>query len=816
MNASEGPTQRPVPQPPASITTSTQPPADNGDTSWISRYLTSLKLRIEAEPVIHGPSDRTHSQPARLRPGHYARSVSRSSSGVQDASGKLVAYLQSRSMVLVVGESGIGKSTLVGDMALDAMAQDGVPFLINAAVIVEDEESRDSRRIVPIKFLHQLICSEVNELDVSVSVDDIATLLKGDQDNAPSITIVIDGLNELPSANLRQKVLKSLPQWQASIGINRCHVVVTSTKEGYREFGNEIPQAYESLPLDLLLPEEVGEFLDVQIAALRPELSEEDRKTLWEPVLSEVRAHQDVYGLPIYLSAVASTLAQSKFRRPLGHMHSSNDAMNLMMQWMVNHQVEQLGQEFTADTIRRVLVAVVGELGWPSPALHAIERSQAVSAATKTMPDCDARTAERVLDSLCATGSVLRRSKADLLFKEIPRDFFAAEYLANQFASANDVTEQTLRLLLADNHSRISSWLPLRINDLYGQGACKRFFESLYDKLVDLDNEQFIGVLYKLQDSIRLLRLSDGKVDWFGIKWQEAVPRLRKIQTSTSGFRQRYVAARSAALLGFHQCSDDPIPDEIVWFENPQAVILGAQATDPDAMGYDPLAVAWERKPHKVAPDPFGISRYPITCHQYRHFIDDGGYVIERFWTPEGLEWLGGQSTSHRMPLDWDLFCVELDDPVTGVSIHEAEAYAAWLSNRTSKRVSLPTEEQWEYAARTESRGVFPWGNVITTGEKAECNWAGLFKRTKCPVMLFPHYETASGVGDLIGNVEEWCTDAWHSDNLSFENVGLPGKRVLKGGSSIRYSRLCRSSYRSRMLPASRYHTVGFRIVVAL
>ncbi|MDZ4769485.1 MAG: SUMF1/EgtB/PvdO family nonheme iron enzyme [Chloroflexota bacterium] len=101
--------------------------------------------------------------------------------------------------------------------------------------------------------------------------------------------------------------------------------------------------------------------------------------------------------------------------------------------------------------------------------------------------------------------------------------------------------------------------------------------------------------------------------------------------------------------------------------------------------------------------EPFWIDRTKVTNAEYRRFIDAGGYADPDHWTADGLRWR--TSTVTTQPRYWTDSAYNQDDqPVVGVSWHEANAYAAWRGMR------LPTEAEWEYAARGVNGSVYPWG----------------------------------------------------------------------------------------------------------
>ena len=144
------------------------------------------------------------------------------------------------------------------------------------------------------------------------------------------------------------------------------------------------------------------------------------------------------------------------------------------------------------------------------------------------------------------------------------------------------------------------------------------------------------------------------------------------------------------------------------------------------------------------------------------------------------------------------------------------------------------TSANGEYVAKRDiSSSQFRWGDRMHGGNEAEANWAGAFLRRKTPVGMFPASTTGDGVADLFGNVEEWCMDTWPEESSvhiadpaaadvrasqkaagsSADGAWLATKRVVRGGSCIRFSRFCRPTYRSRIRQDHGYLSVGFRPV---
>ena len=156
--------------------------------------------------------------------------------------------------------------------------------------------------------------------------------------------------------------------------------------------------------------------------------------------------------------------------------------------------------------------------------------------------------------------------------------------------------------------------------------------------------------------------------------------------------------------------------------------------------------------------------------------------------------------------------------PVINVSWKDiTEQFIPWLNKVTGKRYRLPTEAEWEYAARAGSETKYSWGNSIGRN-KANCNGCGSrWDNSKtAPVASFA--ANAFGLYDMHGNLWEWTQDCWNGSYKGAPSDGtawLSGKcsrRVLRGGSWGLNPDLLRSAYRGGNTAGSRYYSYGFRV----
>lgn len=225
----------------------------------------------------------------------------------------------------------------------------------------------------------------------------------------------------------------------------------------------------------------------------------------------------------------------------------------------------------------------------------------------------------------------------------------------------------------------------------------------------------------------------------------------------------------------------------------------------------DSFSLKEEQPPHKIFLDNFKISKTPITVWQWRIFK---------------------QSTQPNFTV-----AKTLDDqrtPITNVNWYEAMEFTIWLTQnaRATGEISindefrLPTEAEWEKAARGKDARLFPWGESPPAGR---CNFRDEQKYGVVPAGSYsPEGDSPYGVQDMAGNVWEWTISLWgrggSTPEFSYpynkldgrENILAPNeyRRVVRGGSFYYFDYCLRCSTRNLMYPATRHSGGGFRVVL--
>jgi formylglycine-generating enzyme required for sulfatase activity len=242
-------------------------------------------------------------------------------------------------------------------------------------------------------------------------------------------------------------------------------------------------------------------------------------------------------------------------------------------------------------------------------------------------------------------------------------------------------------------------------------------------------------------------------------------------------------------------------------------------------IGSDPLrdrqAQVDERPCHRLSVSDYYLMRCPVTNEQYARFLDATGTRPPLHWPEPGRL---AQLARH---------------PVIGVSLLDAAAFCRWASEVTGLPVRLPTEPEWEKAARGSDGRVYPWGNAW---DASRCNTGDGRPQSTVPVGSFsPQGDSPYGVADMAGNVQQWCSSLFGpypydpADgrealvNTLDEASLLPslhetgcvsnpqqaeaflGKPAIRGGSWRQTRQESRCAYRSWGPPMHRSDDTGFR-----
>ena len=337
--------------------------------------------------------------------------------------------------------------------------------------------------------------------------------------------------------------------------------------------------------------------------------------------------------------------------------------------------------------------------------------------------------------------------------------------------------------------------------------------------------------------------------------------------------RARIAAARALGELGDPRYERRSGPHGAYLLPTLVAIAGGDYPLGSDEGLYDN-----ETPAHRVSVAAFAIARFALSNAEWRLFIEAGGYDDERWWEGEAAQaWQRGEGTAdgpkqqsrenrrwvqnnlaavRRMPAEgrmtsqelaeWENWCAMSDSefeevlsgwfpsgrqtqpaywndpayndpaqPAVGVCWYEARAYCAWLSVQTGQPWRLPSEAEWEAAARGEQGRRYAWGDDF---DAARANTFATHVRGTTPVGVFPGGDTPQGLADMSGNVWEWTSSVYRpypytADREREDPDRADARRVVRGG-SWNYNRdLARCAYRSHYHPGNRNLVLGVRVV---
>jgi formylglycine-generating enzyme required for sulfatase activity len=285
--------------------------------------------------------------------------------------------------------------------------------------------------------------------------------------------------------------------------------------------------------------------------------------------------------------------------------------------------------------------------------------------------------------------------------------------------------------------------------------------------------------------------------------------------------------------LTFRDCSDCPemvvIPaGNFLMGSSDEETARDVEAVLPSieskfAKGY----MLHEHPRHQVNIDrQFALGKYRVTRGKFAAFVRETGYSTEG-----GCTLLIDDDYLMRPEAGWQNpgFTQSDRDPVVCVSWQDAKAYIAWLNNKLHGRTPsdgegpyrLPSEAEWEYAARAGTKTVRWWGDSIGSGN-ADCYGCGSLWDNQQPAPAGSFQSNAFILSDVLGSAWQWTEDCWNENYAGAPQDGSAWKtgqcelRVMRGGDWSSRPWVLRSAHRTRQKPSSRNNYIGFRVARTL
>jgi formylglycine-generating enzyme required for sulfatase activity len=209
------------------------------------------------------------------------------------------------------------------------------------------------------------------------------------------------------------------------------------------------------------------------------------------------------------------------------------------------------------------------------------------------------------------------------------------------------------------------------------------------------------------------------------------------------------------------------------------------------AMGGSELS---ELPVHRVTIKPFALSKYPVTVRQWKQCV--AAKACD--YVPDGDD----------------------DAPVSNVSFDDTQQYLAWLSQVTQTKFRLPSEAEWEYAARGGQKTKYWWGDQMRAG-MADCKGCNEARDARQPTKAGSFAANPFGLYDMGGGIDQWVADSWHKtyqgapiDGSSWLDAG-GFSRVIRSGSWKNDASYVRAASRDHYDARVRYPTHGFRVALS-
>ena len=745
----------------------------------------------------------------------------------------LEAAVLSRKMVLL-GDPGSGKTTFVNYLTRILALQDfeKIPVwpekeqdILPVVVILRDFQrwARKQEETQPTSnLLWEYILHDLKTKNLLFA----AGLLENVLENGKAI-LLLDGLDEVPPGDERIFVRKTVLAFHARYSLNR--FLITCRVRSYENKKWQLPESiFDYFILAPFSEKKISEFVRAWYSEVAQKWNVPLERTalLSEKLLKAVAERRDLARLapnPLLLTVMA--LVHTEYGElPDKRAQLYQQAVDVLLwRWEQEKSKEAEGQSKMLALLREAgrdrndLLRVLGKLAFEAhqnggdtkdpDALSGVSQGELLAALRVLHPDASLDWAEALINTMrLRAGLLLDRDGLVFTFPHRTfQEYLAGTYLAVQpdfprmaadLISGGSFWRMVVLLAVGHSvHNLNNSYVPLgliaelcpekSVNSESGWGCVVLAGEALLEMGINRaeDNEAGRNLLQRVRRNLtRIVEEGLGE------------PLLRSEAGDVLGdLEDPRFDPQNFSL----PCLFRSQPEAFYGFVKIPAgkFLMGSREDDPDA--YED-----EFPQHEVdIPYDYWISRYPVTVAQFKAFVENSGFKIR----------------------DKDSIQEKPNRPVRYVNWFEARAYCEWLNGKLDfvpqgYVLRLPTEAEWEKAARGNQQNKYPWGN-----QKWHKNLANIGQsRIQHPttVGMYPLGAVEKGIFDLGGNLFEWTQSLFkkypYNRSDGRENMENKGNRVHRGGSWIDGDRLARCSVRDGNFPVDWGNAIGFRIVVSL
>jgi len=752
-----------------------------------------LKTTLAVEPDaarLGGKEAQLHAQQRNQIELHHALEKRKLVILGDPGSGK-TTFLRRIAYGLCNSRLGIDATTTAETLGLDKAS---FPVFIRISELVDHIEGCSGRRQAepPIKtspawLIHFLT---MRSADKGIGLD--REFLEQIITEGPAV-VLLDGLDETPTRQQRECIAELVTEAARNFG--NCHFVVTSRPPAFE--GKTVLPDFRQVWIDPLEDMAVEGFLTRWCQKLFLGSERQTQKHLAE-LLKALRLRVEIRRMarnPVMLTALAVVHWNEK-RLP----EQRADLYESIITWLSRSRERRAGRLPAEICVNRLQELALVMQNHPDGRQVQVPRhwaAEKIATEWPKGPEQSERKQIQVAETFLGeeevdSGIIVGRGD-DIRFWHLTfQEFLAARAIASR-------SDQDQKEILLNPPAHPNLYLPeWRETVLLLAGVLHKQGHRKVDSLISVILEK-VDKTSTLTDQARCVGLLGAMVsDLSALPYEPTDPRYRDLldrvmaifdprRTRGLNIKTIIAAAETVGQAG------DPRFTEVAleknWISIPAGqFLMGAQKDDPSKPNYDPGAFDDESPVHQVKLNVYQIGRYPVTIAEYLRFIETGGYEDKTLWVAGGFG-------KYPAPEDWEEQLDHRNRPVIGVSWFEASAYAKWTSCR------LPTEAEWEWAARGSEGRRYPWGN--SDPDSSLANYRGNVGNPTA-VGIYPQGATPDGMMDMAGNVWEWMEN-WYDEDETF--------RSLRGGSWLNVVSVLRCSGRAFLNPDDRDDGVGFRVV---